>query len=295
MPYKTVIIGLGTIAHYHVMALKQAEQFRLCGVCDLREEAADDELFRAYPFYTDYEALLTSERPDVAVIATPPSSHYKIARDCARHGVLPIVEKPLAATQQEGALFFAGPLRGKYVPVCHTLYGPEMLWLTQHLPLKHIESIAMVLCDPYADANGKIYQRYIGLGGCWLDSAPNALSPLLRLVPELTDITVNHLRDTDSGLPYSSALAARYKDIKIDIHIAWQRGINHKQTEIDADGKHILIDHSAQTVYMDGKQVFVAEGDRLTQQYTNFYQISPERVPSEQTLQYMYNIIYANL
>lgn len=39
MKYKTVIIGLGTIAHYHVAVLRRSEQFDLCAVCDLRQKA----------------------------------------------------------------------------------------------------------------------------------------------------------------------------------------------------------------------------------------------------------------
>lgn len=295
MAYKTVIIGLGVIARYHVMALKQVERFHLCGVCDLRPDASADALWSDMPFYTCHEALLDALRPDVAIIATPPASHYAIACDCIARGVLPIVEKPLSSDGQEGALFFADELRGRYVPVCHTLYGPEMLWLTEHLPLCKIESVRMTLNDPYADTGGCIAERFISLGGSWLDSAPNALAPLLRIVPRLDDVCVRHKRDERNGLPYASMLTAHHNETRVFIDIAWQLGINHKQTEIEADGMHIVIDHSAQAVYVNDECVFAGEGDRLTQQYANFYRLYPERVPTQVTTQYMYNIIYSNM
>ena len=295
MGYRVVIIGLGVIARHHAMALLQTERFCLCGVCDLREEAAHNDLYRGLPFYRDYEALLAAVRPDIAIIATPPATHYSIARSCVAQGVLPIVEKPLAATGEEGRLFFSEAMRDKYIPVCHTLYGAEMLWMAEHLPLTRISSIRMELCDPYADASGHIAGQYIPLGGSWLDSAPNALAPLLNMVPSLTDISVSHLRDAHSGLPYSSSLTARHEDTEIAIDIAWHRGISNKQTEIHADGRHVLLDHSAQSVTIDAERVFKADGERLTRQYTNFYQLYPAGIPTEEKMKYMYQIIYGHL
>ncbi len=291
MSYRTVIIGLGTIARYHVAALRQSERFRLCGACDLRKEAAEEEIYRDLPFDTDYKRLLDTIRPDVAIITTPPAAHYRIAADCIARGVLPFVEKPLAANKDEWERFFVKPLRDAYIPVCHTLYGAEILWFSEHVRLQKIASIQMSLSDPYADGQGHIDARYLALGGSWLDSAPNALAPLLRLVPTLTDISVTHERDECSGLPYHSVLTARCRQTEVGIDIAWHRGINKKQTTIVADGKTIVVNHSEQEVYIDGEQVFAATGDRLTQQYLNFYRMYPERVPDEEMTRKVYGIM----
>jgi len=231
----------------------------------------------------------------MAVIATPPATHYPIARYCIEQGILPIVEKPLAAAAAEGAEFFSEWMRGRYVPVCHTLYSDEVLWMAEHLPLKHISSVRMELSDPYADANGHIDSRYISLGGSWLDSAPNALAPLLRIAPELEEVSVRHLRDKQSGLPYASRMDARYHETEISIDLSWHKGVNHKQTTIIADGKQIVLNHSKQTICVDGVTMFAGTNDRLTQQYANFYKMFPARVPDERTTKYMYDIIYANL
>ncbi len=294
MTYKTVIIGLGVIARYHAVALRASERFRLVAVCDLRNSAAEDSLYSSLPFYSNYEDLLDTVRPDVAIITTPPAAHLAITQACITRGVLPIVEKPLAASADEGQQFFTTALRGKYVPVCHTLYGPEMLWLAQNKP-QHIDSIHMELYDPYADSVGHIEKRYISLGGSWLDSAPNALAPLMRIIPDLNNVHVTHLRDEALGLPYASSLRAQHNNTSIAIDIAWNKGINHKQTTLIADGKHFLINHSAQTIIIDGEQVFAAQGDRLTEQYTNFYQLYPARVPTTEMTKSMYQIIFSNL
>ena len=185
-------------------------------------------------------------------------------------------------------------MRG-FVPVCHTLYGPEMLWLTQHMPLQQIQAIHMTLDDPYADENGQRDNRFLPLGGCWLDSAPNALAPLLRIIPNLSNVHVTHARDKIHNLPYATTFTAQYLTTQISIDLAWNRHLNYKLTNIEADGKQIVINHSAQAVIINGEEVFRAQTDRLTDQYTNFYCIYPERVPTIETQQQMYNIIYSNM
>lgn len=294
MTYKTVIIGLGTIAHYHVAGIRHSERFNLCAVCDLREEASKDALWSDLPFYTDYNRMLDAVHPDVAVIATPPAAHYEIAQTCVSRGILPFVEKPLAATKRESKLFFSKTMRGRFVPVCHTLYGAEMIWFMEHMPLHAISSIEMSLSDPYADAQGHIAERYLPLGGCWLDSAPNALAPLLRWVPKLEDVTLYHAYDNMRELPVMSLLKAQYKGTSVRISTNWLGNLNSKYTSIEADGKLFHINHSEQAVRIDGQEVFRAEGDRLTNQYANFYRLYPDLVPDEQMLKEMYRIIWIN-
>ena len=294
MKYKTVIIGLGTIAHYHVAGLRRSERFDLCAVCDLREEVATDPLWSDLPFYRDYSQMLDAVRPDVAIIATPPAAHYEIAKACVARNILPFVEKPLAATKEECDLFFSDEMRGRFVPIHHTVYGLEFLCFELYFPLQNIQSVSTTLVDPYVDAQGRIEETYRSLCGSWMDSAPNALAPILRMVPRLDDVRLRHKLDESSGLPYMSNMAARYKETKIEVTIIWHPGVNQKETEIKADGKHILISHSKQTVQIDGQEVFRAEGDRLTNQYANFYRLYPDLIPDETMLKEMYRIIWIN-
>lgn len=294
MKYRTVIIGLGTIAHYHVTGIQQSERFDLCAVCDLREETAGNPLWCNLPFYRDYNQMLDAVRPDVAIITTPPAAHYEIAKTCAEHGALPFVEKPLASTKRESKLFFSQSMRGKFVPICHTLYGPEMLWFMENMQLSTISSIKMQLSDPYLNHCMRIIPRYRPLGGCWLDSAPNALAPLLHLVPKLENVSLQHVYDDICGLPASSLLMATYKETVVKILTHWSEELNSKSTEIEADDKHILIDHSLQMVKINDQVVFQADGDRLANQYANFYRLYPNLVPNEKMLKEMYRIIWIN-
>ena len=247
------------------------------------------------PFYTNYEQLLDTLHPEIAVIATPPAIHYAIALACVERGVHPFVEKPLATTYEEVQRFFDAPLRGHYTPMYHTIYGEELIWLESHCPLGRIDKVRMELSDPYADVSGRIDAAYIGLGGCWLDSAPNALAPLLRLLPEysLTEIAVSHWRDPQSGQPYASLLSGRAGKTEVEIEVRWDKGMNRKVTFLEADGHHYVFDHSGQAVWRDGEELFAYKDEnRLTRQYSNLYRLYPERVPTEAMEKQMNEIIY---
>ena len=298
MRKNVVIIGLGKIARYHIAALEATPQYVVCGVCDIDPHAVARAECPDVPFYTNYEQLLDTLHPEIAVIATPPAIHYAIAMACVERGVLPFVEKPLATTCEEVQRFFDAPLRGHYTPMYHTIYGEELIWLESHCPLGRIDKVRMELSDPYADASGRIDAAYIGLGGCWLDSAPNALAPLLRLLPEcsLTEIAVSHRRDPQSGLPYASYLSGKAGETEVEIEVRWDKGMNRKVTFLEADGHHYVLDHSGQAVWRDGEELFAYKDEnRLTRQYSNLYRLYPERVPTEAMEKQMSDIIYKHI
>lgn len=65
-------------------------------VADLKQDRLD-QVRHTYPkikLTTDYRNIF-DEAIDAVVIATPPSSHYAVARDCMQHGLHAMVEKPL--------------------------------------------------------------------------------------------------------------------------------------------------------------------------------------------------------
>ena len=318
---KILLIGLGYIARHHALGIQASECFRLCGVCDLRKEAATEPLFSAFPFSTDYKRLIESLRPDIAVVATPPSSHRVIAEECIKRGVHVFVEKPLSNNADDSAFFFSPAALGNYTPVCHTLFGEEALWFAQNVQLSKIKSVSMSFSDPYADSAGVIRPERLPLGGCWLDSAPNALALLSQWLPpeQLQKVSVIHREDKLSGLPYSSCLQARAEEATVSIEIRWDKGEDSKQTIIRDDEHEYMLDHSAQAVWQDGKQCYAYDGgERLTRHYTNFYRIinpvevgvmtgltepmgvgvktriSEQRVPTTETLKAIYNLIYIN-
>ena len=292
--YRAVIIGLGTIARHHVEALQTQTQIRICAVCDVREQAADNPLYAQWTFYKDYRDMLVQEKPDIAIVTTPPGVHLEIAQECFRLGIIPWVEKPLAMDAEDIRCFLSEPLQKYCVPVYHSICGPEVIWFLREIPLHKINSIQIAFDDPYASAEGVIQSQKIALGGCWLDSGVNAFAWLSRLIPleEMQTLQLTHGIDADSGLPYRTLYKAEWKQTEIEIHLHWERGLNRKQTMVEADGHCYLIDHSAQSVSRDSELLFKDDScERLTAQYRNFYSCYPQYLLPLQTTEFIYQII----
>lgn len=101
MPVSIGLCGLGAAAERaHLPALSRAEETGACtiaGVCD--PDPSRRELFceraREARGYASVEALLDQARPDLLVIASPPSAHLTAITAAVSRGVDVLCEKPL--------------------------------------------------------------------------------------------------------------------------------------------------------------------------------------------------------
>ncbi len=103
-PVRAVLIGTGVIARAHVTAVRAlAPRIVLTGALDI--DAARVEAFCAehdIPHaYTDVDALLAAEQPQVALIATPPGTHADLCIRSMEAGAWVLCEKPLCASLAE--------------------------------------------------------------------------------------------------------------------------------------------------------------------------------------------------
>ena len=98
---KIALIGCGRIAkrHAELLGLGQVPGARLVSVCDIRSERAAGfgSQFNV-PHYTDFRAMMTEIRPDVAVVLTESGAHADHVTELAGFGRHIVVEKPMALT-----------------------------------------------------------------------------------------------------------------------------------------------------------------------------------------------------
>ncbi len=96
-PVPFLLVGAGAIAQSYVQAMTDTGLARLIAVADPSAPAAkaiaDRTGCRAYP---SAEAALASERPQAAIICTPPSTHADLTVQLLEAGVHVLCEKPLA-------------------------------------------------------------------------------------------------------------------------------------------------------------------------------------------------------
>jgi predicted dehydrogenase len=97
-PTRLILIGAGTIGRTHLAAASEIKDIAITAIADPSPAAQKlaDEF--GIPRAPDYRALLSSPRPDGAIVATPNALHVPIALDCLAAGVPVLVEKPVADT-----------------------------------------------------------------------------------------------------------------------------------------------------------------------------------------------------
>lgn len=100
---RCAIVGTGAIAHAHATAIAAYPHAQLVAVTDLSRESAEAfaEKFGDPAVYDDLDALLSSERPDVVHVCTPPVAHRDQSVAASRAGAHVIVEKPPAPSLEE--------------------------------------------------------------------------------------------------------------------------------------------------------------------------------------------------
>jgi predicted dehydrogenase len=94
---RAAIVGAGPIARQHLGALAELPRVQAVGVCDLSPVMAESlaERFGVPHWFTDFREMLARTRPDVVHIATPPASHFAIARECLLNSCHVFCEKPI--------------------------------------------------------------------------------------------------------------------------------------------------------------------------------------------------------
>jgi predicted dehydrogenase len=100
---KAALIGAGQIAKQHLACLKTLPGVELAAVCDLSPATAEAaaERYGVRSWFTDHWVMLETARPDVVHIATPPTSHFGLAKDSLDAGAHVIVEKPATTSFQQ--------------------------------------------------------------------------------------------------------------------------------------------------------------------------------------------------
>ncbi len=97
------MIGLGAMGTNHARVWSEMKGVTLAAVADLRparvKQVADERGVRGYG---DHRLMLDEESLDLVSVAVPTRAHLEVGGDVIRHGVPLLVEKPLAATIDEG-------------------------------------------------------------------------------------------------------------------------------------------------------------------------------------------------
>lgn len=296
MKKKTVLIGLGTIARHHSLGLRESALFDLVAVCDQNPDAVSRLCYPDLPFYEDARQMLAEIEPEVAVIATSPASHSLLVSLCSEYGVFALVEKPLATNQEDSEKMLSMLRQNRFNMIYHWMFSQEILWFKRCIRVYGARRIHFRVEDPYADADGHIRPSRRFLGGCWIDSGVNVLSvlSLWANLDTVTPVRITHKKDGD--IPVETHALLRAGNVDVEIDISWLTGRNYKETTIQIGDDEYVLQHSLQSVSMNGETIFSDNSiERLDRHYYNFYCLYPSSLISEKTTEAIHKLLIENI
>ncbi|HEV2054099.1 MAG TPA: Gfo/Idh/MocA family oxidoreductase [Methylomirabilota bacterium] len=123
--YRAVLVGCGARGQSHALGLlANPDRFELVALCDRDAErlGALAHTLGITRGYSDAEAMLAAERPDLLCFATPPAVRLELVELGVRHDVRAIAfEKPLALSLADARRIVALCAGGTKAVVCHQL------------------------------------------------------------------------------------------------------------------------------------------------------------------------------
>jgi UDP-N-acetylglucosamine 3-dehydrogenase len=143
------VIGVGVMGRNHARVYAEMDDAILVAVADPDQNILN-RLAQRYRVrtYTDYRAMLEREQLDLVSVVVPTEQHFAVARDVLLAGVPTLVEKPIAATVEEGAALAAlAQELGVMLTIGHIeRFNPAIIALKSQLE---------------ARALGKVYQIHV--------------------------------------------------------------------------------------------------------------------------------------
>jgi predicted dehydrogenase len=144
---RAAVIGVGAMGRHHARVYTDIDETMLVGVADAEAETAE-AVGRRYnvPWFTDHRELLVETRPDLVSLAVPTKLHLRVGLDVLAAGVHLLVEKPIAATLEEGRLLMvAAGDSGRVLTVGHVeRFNPAVRELRRRLDVGELGRVFSV-------------------------------------------------------------------------------------------------------------------------------------------------------
>lgn len=137
---RMAILGCGGMSGAHAKRYKEHPEVEIVGLCDVTPEIVQGYIDRNLAdveskpeIFTDFEAMLTTVKPDAVTIVTPHTMHFEHGMTAVKHGVHVFMEKPMVtesgqAKELKKAVEAAGII---FVVGYNTPCTPSFRWLRE--------------------------------------------------------------------------------------------------------------------------------------------------------------------
>lgn len=222
---------------------------KLLSIYDTDEEALkcykEDPTFAKVDFDTDYTKCLMRWDIKGVVIATPPSTHYELAKKCLEYDKHVFIEKPMTldeASSQE--LVELAKEKNKIIMVGHIfLYSPEIIKLKE-----------IISSEDFGDIRYAYTQR-LNLGkiqecGVIMDLAPHDISILDYLFDDTCE-GVKAVADSNvlEGIEDVAFITLRYKKGYLaHLHLSWLDPLKVRNTVVVGTKQMVVCDSGSKKI-----------------------------------------------
>ena len=145
----TAVIGVGSMGQHHARVLAELPNAELVAVADSNPETAA-RVATKYGIrpYTDYRKLVKEQQPEAISIVVPTALHEEVATGALEAGAHVLVEKPIAATLEEGQrLINLARTMNRQLMVGHIVrFNPATQMLKQKLEAGELGRIFQIFC-----------------------------------------------------------------------------------------------------------------------------------------------------
>jgi predicted dehydrogenase len=235
------IIGCGYWGPNLIRNFVELPDANVVAVADLRQERLDHIKGR-YPHITvtrNYRDFF--EMPiDAVAIATPPATHFAIARDCLVHNLHILIEKPITLNHDDAQeLIDLAEARGLTTIVGHTfLYNPAVQVLKELIDSGELGQVY------YIDAvrvNLGLYQSDLNV--LW-DLAPHDISILCYLLDGVpTSVAAQGTASIFHGKHDVAYLSLRFPDnVLAHVHVSWLDPCKVRRITVVGSHKMVVYD-----------------------------------------------------
>lgn len=100
--FKIGIVGAGAIGRMHADVIATTDFATIVGVADPTDAGRAYCEEKGLTWYPDHNALIAAGGIDALIVATPNQTHLPIGLDAIAAGIVPLIEKPVAVTVEEG-------------------------------------------------------------------------------------------------------------------------------------------------------------------------------------------------
>jgi predicted dehydrogenase len=201
-PVRIGVVGLGYWGPNLARNIQERDEAELAGLCDLSTERLD-KLGKRYPAagrYRQLETMLQDPEIEAVAVATPVSSHHRIASAALRAGKHVFVEKPLASSSEEAYdLIELADDEGLVLMPGHTfLYSPPVTMIRELITSGELGDIYFIstsrvnlgLHQPDASVAWDLGPHDFSILRYWLEETPSHASALTRscIFPGVPDV-----------------------------------------------------------------------------------------------------------